>query len=79
MASMASGNAGPLSGSGTSIMVPALPSSFYAYIKRNVPATSLRYLLPLPHGPSIRERGQLCAPPATRMHLRLQKLLQIRV
>lgn len=31
-----------LSGNSTSIMVPVLPSTFYAYIKRNIPATSLR-------------------------------------
>lgn len=38
-----SGSSNSLSGSGTSIMVPVLPSSFYAYIKRNIPTTSLRY------------------------------------
>jgi hypothetical protein len=38
-----SGSSNSLSGSGTSIMVPVLPSSFYAYIKRNIPASSLRY------------------------------------
>lgn len=37
-----SGSSNSLSGSGTSIMVPVLPSSFYAYIKRNIPASSLR-------------------------------------